>query len=202
MVSLPGMLLFTLQRKVLYIVYMPAGKEGPHVVLVDQNDRDIGTCSKLTAHVEGRLHRAISVFVFDTDDRLLLQRRATTKYHSPGLWTNTCCTHPHPGESPGAAAHRRLIEEMGFDCPLKASGSFIYRAVLTNGLVEHEYDQVFVGQFDGTPQPDPSEVAEWRRVGIEELLGDRDERSDAYTAWFWQALDKLIGDSVVIPTTD
>jgi len=170
---------------------MPTSNETPPVVLVDPKDREIGTCPKLTAHTEGKLHRAVSVFVFDGRDRLLLQRRADTKYHSGGLWSNTCCTHPHPSESPADAAARRLQEEMGFGCDLGPAGSFIYRAEFENGLIEHEYDHLFVGRFDGTPQPDPAEVCDWRWLSWDELTRDSGERPDNYTAWFWLALDGL-----------
>jgi len=161
-------------------------------VLVDALDRTIGTYPKLAAHREGRLHRAISVFVRDADQRLLLQRRATTKYHSGGLWSNTCCTHPMPDESTEAAAHRRLGEEMGFDCDLECSGHIIYHAVLAGGLIEHEYDYVFVGQFAGQPEPNPTEVADWRWIRVTDLLPQRDSAPEAYTAWLWPVLEHLL----------
>src|SRR5689334_1861243 len=109
-----------------------------YVIIVDPLDNEIGASEKLAAHREGKLHRAFSVFVFH-DDALLLQRRADSKYHSPGLWTNTCCSHPRPGEGLTVAAHRRLSEEMGFDCDLEPAFSFVYRAQFPNGLVEHEF---------------------------------------------------------------
>jgi isopentenyl-diphosphate delta-isomerase len=170
---------------------MSSSKEVPSVVLVDPNDREVGTCSKLSAHVEGKLHRAVSVFVFDRQDRLLLQRRAETKYHSGGLWSNTCCTHPYPSESPAAAADRRLQEEMGFGCELEPTGSFVYRAEFENGLIEHEYDHLFTGRFEGRPHPDPLEVGDWRWMTAAELSDDRQARPDDYTAWFWIALEVL-----------
>lgn len=180
---------------------------GDQVVLVDSHDRPIGTCPKLAAHLEGRLHRAISVLVSDRDRRLLLQRRAFSKYHSAGLWSNTCCTHPRPGESPAAAAHRRLREEMGFDCDLECSGSIIYRAVLPGGLVEHELDHVFTGQFAGRPAVNPAEVAGWRWVGVTKLMAERRSRSRYYTAWFWLVLQHLLdtgwpGPLLALPSRD
>ncbi len=161
------------------------------VILVDEHDREIGTEAKLSAHAAGKLHRAFSVFVFDTDGNLLIQRRAATKYHSGGLWSNTCCSHPRPGESVHEAAQRRLREEMGLECPLQAALSFTYRSELGNGLSEHEYDHVFVGQFDGNPAPDPAEVADWRWTSLEEVRADSAAHPDRYTAWFGIALKKL-----------
>ena len=125
------------------------------VILVDEHDREIGTDAKLSAHAAGKLHRAFSVFIFDTDGNMLLQRRAATKYHSGGLWSNTCCSHPRPGESVHEAAQRRLQEEMGLDCSLQLALSFTYRKELGNGLSEYEYNHVFLGQFNGTPAPNP-----------------------------------------------
>ena len=170
---------------------MAISNETPPVVLVDRKDREIGTCPKLTAHIKGKLHRAVSVFVFDRRDRLLLQRRADTKYHSEGLWSNTCCTHPYPSESPADAAARRLQKEMGFGCELEPAGRFIYRAEFENGLIEHEYDHLFLGRFDGRPHPDPSEVGDWRWMTADELSDDKRARPDDYTAWFWIALEVL-----------
>ena len=153
------------------------------VILVDEQDRVVGAGEKLRAHREGALHRAFSVFVFDAGGRLLLQRRARTKYHSGGLWSNTACGHPRPGEETGAAARRRLREEMNFDCELRASFRFIYRAELDGALVEHEYDHVFVGEYSGTPAPDPSEVEAWRWVGMDDLRRDLRERPWRYSYW-------------------
>jgi isopentenyl-diphosphate Delta-isomerase len=161
------------------------------VVLVDDHDGELGTESKLAAHVTGKLHRAFSVFVFDSAGRMLLQRRAATKYHSGGLWSNTCCGHPRPGEPVVAAATRRLREEMGFDCVLRPTFSFIYRAEVGNGLSEHEYDHVLVGRFDGTPNPSPEEVGAWRWADMDELSADVVEHADRYSAWFQIALEEL-----------
>jgi isopentenyl-diphosphate delta-isomerase len=161
------------------------------VVLVDRDDREVGTEEKLRAHQTGVLHRAFSVFVMDDQDRVLLQQRAAGKYHSGGLWTNTCCGHPRPGESVRRAAERRLQEEMGIDVDLAPSGRFLYRANLENGLVEHELDHVFVGRFDGAPSPDPGEAADWRwesRPQLEAAVAAHPER---FTAWLPLALRAL-----------
>lgn len=153
------------------------------VVLVDAEDREIGVGAKDHVHRCGSLHRAFSIFVFDGRGNLLLQRRANSKYHSAGLWSNTCCGHPRPGESTRTAPHRRLREEMGFDCDLVDIFSFIYRAELENGIVEHEYDHVFLGEYDGTPSVDPMEVAEWKFVPMSTLIPDIGARPDDYTYW-------------------
>ncbi len=153
------------------------------VVLVDECDREIGTEEKLAAHTAGVLHRAFSVFVFDGAGKVLLQRRARTKYHSAGRWANTCCGHPRPGEAVPAAAARRLVEEMGFSCPLRCVRSVLYRAGVGSGLVEHEYDHIFVGCFEGTPAPDPSEVEEWRWSSIETVADDVVEHAAHYATW-------------------
>jgi isopentenyl-diphosphate delta-isomerase len=161
------------------------------VVLVDALDRETGTEEKLAAHQAGRLHRAFSIFVFDMRGNLLLQRRSDGKYHSPGLWSNTCCGHPRPGEQVPDAAHRRLMEEMGFDCPLSYAFSFVYRAELENGLIEHELDHVFTGRFPDQPEPDPTEVSEWRRAPVTALLADLQRNRARYSAWLEQALTGL-----------
>ena len=162
------------------------------LVLVDENDREVGTESKLPVHVDGRLHRAFSVFVFDDAGKMLLQRRAVTKYHSAGLWSNTCCGHPRPGEPTEEAAHRRLVEEMRFDCPLQPVFNFKYRAELDNGLFEHEYDHVLVGTFDGSPTPDPQEVAGWRWAAVDDVSEDQIANPTSYSVWFRIALREFL----------
>lgn len=155
------------------------------VVLVDSDDRPVGTAGKMEAHLDGgRLHRAFSVIVFSPRGEILLQRRAATKYHSQSLWTNTCCSHPAPGEATIDAAHRRLREEMGFDTPLEEVFSFVYRARLDTGLTEYEYDHVFTGQFAGEPSCDPQEVEAWRWIDPQELRADIQARPERYTEWF------------------
>lgn len=162
------------------------------VVLVDEDDHVIGTEGKMAAHIAGKLHRAVSVFVFNTDGKLLLQQRAASKYHSAGLWSNTCCGHPRPEEKTDHAAHRRLQDEMGFDCPLRRDFDFVYKRQLNGGLVEHEYDHVFVGHHDDAPSPAPAEVADWRWVGADEVLTDLEANPDRYTAWFGLALERVL----------
>jgi isopentenyl-diphosphate delta-isomerase len=131
------------------------------VASVDENDNIIGEEEKIKAHQEGKLHRAFSIFVFNSKGQMLIQKRAKEKYHSGGLWTNTCCSHPRPGEPIEKAAHRKLKEEMGFDCEIKEIFSFIYKVKFDNGLFENEYDHVFLGKFDGKPMPDSTEVEDW-----------------------------------------
>ena len=154
------------------------------VVLVDENDQDLELMEKMEAHEKGLLHRAFSVFILNDKGELMLQRRALEKYHSGGLWTNTCCSHPRQGETVEAAAHRRLMEEMGFDCNIEKAFDFIYRAELDKGLTEHEVDHLFIGHFSGQPQINPDEVAEWKWLGIDDVRKDLAENPQNYTAWF------------------
>ena len=155
------------------------------VVLVDENDAPLGTMEKMEAHRDwGHLHRAFSVIVFTPRGEILLQRRAATKYHSQSLWTNTCCSHPAPGETTLEAAHRRLREEMGFDVPLQEVFSFVYRAGLDTGLTEYEYDHVLVGEFSGEPLCNPQEVDDWRWISPEVLKADMEAFPQKYSAWF------------------
>lgn len=161
------------------------------VILVDENDCQTGAMEKLQAHREGLLHRAFSVFVFDRQGRLLLQKRASGKYHSAGLWSNTACGHPRPGEDLRAAARRRLKEEMGFECELAQQFRFTYRTELENGLTEHECDYVLTGCFTGSPAPDESEVSEWKWIGANELLRDLSVNSESYTHWFKMAVSLM-----------
>ena len=163
-----------------------------HVILVDHTGREIGTQEKIQAHREGNLHSAFSIFIFNAVDELLLQRRARTKYHSAGLWTNTCCSHPRPGESYYNAARRRLNEEMGFDSELTGLFSFIYRIQLDNNLFEHELDQVFIGHYNGQPTPNPDEVDDWKWMNISALKQDVQEAPENYTYWFKLTLDRVV----------
>ena len=163
-----------------------------HVILVDSVGREIGTEEKLKAHREAKLHRAFSIFIFNTLGELLLQKRAETKYHSGGLWTNTCCSHPRLGESHDCAARRRLNEEMGFDCELTEVFSFIYHAELADNLFEHELDHVFIGHYDGQPVPNPDEVDDWKWIDIEELRREVGENGERYTYWFKLILDRVL----------
>ena len=160
------------------------------VILVDENDEEIGTAEKLAAHRSGDLHRAFSVFLYNEDGLVLLQRRAGTKYHSPGLWSNTCCGHPRPGEDTLAAASRRLTEELGISGELQHASTFRYQATLRDGLVEHEIDHVFTGLASGDPNPDPAEVSEWQWMTIEDVSAWLAREPGAFTAWFAGVFDR------------
>ena len=166
------------------------------VVLVNEHDEALGTAEKLRAHTEGWLHRALSVFVFDAEGRFLLQKRSPNKYHSGSLWSNTCCSHPIPDESPAAAAHRRLDEEMGFTCSLRPAFHFHYRATVGPNLTEHEYDHVFVGRVERAEiRPDPNEVADWTWMSPTELRDDLETHPDCYTVWFRHIVPSLLTDT-------
>lgn len=153
------------------------------VILVDEFDREVGTLGKLETHRQGLLHRAISVFVFHPDGRVMLQRRAADKYHSEGLWTNTCCSHPRPGESVAEAAARRLEEEMGIRCTLVPVHTFTYRVTFGNGLTEHEFDHAFVGITEEEPRLTLAEASDWMWMYPEDLLADLEARPERYTYW-------------------
>jgi isopentenyl-diphosphate delta-isomerase len=158
------------------------------LILVDRHDHAVGTGNKLQVHQDGALHRAFSIFVFDRRGRLLLQQRAVEKYHSGGLWTNTCCGHPCHGETDDVAAHRRLAEEMGFDCDLQEVAAITYHAQVSNNLIEHEYDHIYVGLFDGDPTPDPGEASNWVWVETPAVLKLIETQPDTFTAWFRKIL--------------
>lgn len=161
------------------------------VVLVNAQDEAIGTSAKMDVHEDGTLHRAFSVFIFDSAGRVLLQQRAQSKYHSGGLWSNSCCSHPRPGEPTLAAAHRRLHEELGVSCALEQAFHFIYCAEVGGGLIEHEFDHVYTGTFDGIPVPDPAEVADWRWVDPAELRGELATEPHRFTPWALIAFEEL-----------
>ncbi len=161
------------------------------VILVDLNDQPIGTMEKMEAHEKALLHRAISVFIFNNDGLWLLQQRTFDKYHSKGLWTNTSCSHPFPGEDSLAAANRRLSEEMGMRADLKEIFSFTYKQELENGLTEHEFDHVFVGYTNELPQPNPDEVMDYKYFSTNELLQDVKLNPDNYTVWFKLILERV-----------
>lgn len=161
------------------------------VILVDENDNEIGTEEKITAHEKAKLHRAFSVFIFNLSGEMLLQQRARSKYHSGGLWTNACCSHPRPGEDIEQAAHRRLKEEMGFDCPLKKVFHFIYKTELDHGLNEYEFDHVFIGKYDGSINPDPQEVENFKWISMADLKNEIDILPERYTVWFKIALNEI-----------
>jgi len=154
------------------------------VILVDENDNQIGLMPKMEAHEKAVLHRAFSVFVFNENNELMLQQRALLKYHSPGLWTNTCCSHQRDGESNLVAGKRRLFEEMGFTTELKETTSFIYKAPFENGLTEHEFDHILVGTYEGTPNINEEEVVAWKWMDLESVKKDIKNHPENYTAWF------------------
>ncbi|MFH0837453.1 MAG: isopentenyl-diphosphate Delta-isomerase [Candidatus Aenigmatarchaeota archaeon] len=163
------------------------------IILVDKNDNEIGFMEKMAAHENGgTLHRAFSIFIFNSKGEMLLQLRAKKKYHFGNLWTNTCCSHPNKGESLENAVHRKLNQEFGFDCDLKEIFSFIYKADFTNGLAEHELDHVFVGRFDNQPQPNPDEIDDYKWIDPLELQKDVENNPDNYTPWFKICLNRVL----------
>lgn len=161
------------------------------VILVNENDQQIDLCEKFEAHKKGLLHRAISVFVFNSKNELILQQRALTKYHTPGLWSNTCCTHPRENELPIDAAKRRLMEEMGFVCELTFIDKIIYKAEFDNGLIEHELDHIFIGFFDGNIIPNPKEVNDFRIMKIHDLKTLILQNPKLFTDWFKIIFNKI-----------
>jgi len=161
------------------------------VILVDENDIQTGLSGKMEAHEKALLHRAVSVFIINSKGEWILQRRAFDKYHSNGLWTNTCCTHPHPGESVFDAARRRLSEEMGISCNVTWLFSFIYREKLDNELTEHEFDHVFLGVTDNEPVINISEVEEWEKISYPDLHSDIIQNPDKYTYWFREVYERV-----------
>lgn len=164
------------------------------VILVDSDDRELGTTEKLRAHEEGLLHRAFSVFIFNSDGRMLIQRRALSKYHSGGLYTNACCSHPRPGELTVDAAHRRLREEMGFDCEIEFVFPLVYRADLDHRLFENEYDHVFLGIYDGKVIPDSDEVQEYQWIEADQLKDWMKDKPDDFTVWFTLSVARVIDE--------
>ncbi|WKA64105.1 isopentenyl-diphosphate Delta-isomerase [Pectobacterium aroidearum] len=154
------------------------------VVLVDENDKPTGVMEKQEAHVKGALHRAITVYIFNSRQQLLLQQRAEEKYHSGGLWSNTCCSHPAPGEETQQAAHRRLYEEMGLRCELTPMFTLTYRLPLDNGLIEHELGHVYFGVTDDLPQINPDEVSSYEYQSIDNIAQRMAETPEQFTAWF------------------
>lgn len=161
------------------------------VILVNQKDEQIGLMPKLEAHEKALLHRAFSVFIFNDKNELMLQQRALNKYHSPGLWTNTCCSHQRDGESNIQAGKRRLQEEMGFVVDLKETTSFIYKAPFDNGLTEHEFDHIMIGSYNDEPVINPDEVAHWKWMTLEDVKTDMALHPDHYTEWFKIIFEKF-----------
>lgn len=160
------------------------------VILVDKEDKKIGEEEKLKAHLEGKLHRAFSILIFNSRGELLIQKRAKTKLHSPGLWSNTCCSHPKPNEEITMAAKRRLKEEVGIETDLKEIFSFIYKAKSGN-FIEHEFDHVFFGRFDGSPKINKKEVEDFKWIGLKELKRDVKRYPRKYTFWFKKILKNV-----------
>ncbi|QED37651.1 isopentenyl-diphosphate Delta-isomerase [Antarcticibacterium arcticum] len=161
-----------------------------NVILVNEKDEQIGLMPKMEAHQKGILHRAFSVFVFNQKNELMLQQRAHSKYHSPGLWTNTCCSHQREGESNIEAGKRRLEEEMGFSTELKDTISFIYKAPFDNGLTEHEFDHILVGKYEKDPVLNPEEASAFKWMSLENVKKDMEVNPEIYTAWFKIIFDK------------
>lgn len=162
-----------------------------YVVLVNESDQEIGVMEKLQAHQESQLHRAFSIFVFNDKNQLLLQKRNPKKYHSGGLWTNTCCGHPRPNEKNKEAATRRLKEEMGFEVQLNKEFSFIYKSNFENGLTEYEYDHVYYGCYNDFPEPNPLEVSDWKFLDWSKLIEDIEKKPSDYTVWFKICVEKI-----------
>ena len=165
--------------------------EEENVILVNQNDEQIGLMPKMEAHEKAVLHRAFSVFVLNDKNEIMLQQRASHKYHSPLLWTNTCCSHQRDGETNIQAGSRRLFEEMGFETGLKELFHFIYKAPFDNGLTEHELDHVMIGYYNHEPKINPDEVENWKWMSIEEVAKDIQLQPEIYTVWFKIIFDEF-----------
>jgi len=161
------------------------------VILVNIHDEALGSMEKMEAHIKGKLHRAFSVFIFNASGEMLLQQRAINKYHSGGLWTNACCSHPSPGEDTSSAALRRLKEEMGFSTPLKKIFAFIYEATFENGLTENEFDHVFAGEYDGEININTEEASAYSYKPVKEIKDLLKIQPQNYTAWFQIAFPKI-----------
>ena len=162
-----------------------------NVILVNEKDEPIGLMPKLEAHQKAVLHRAFSVFVLNQNNEIMLQQRAEHKYHSPLLWTNTCCSHQREGETNIQAGQRRLFEEMGFVTELNELFHFIYKAPFDNGLTEHELDHVMIGRFDSEPKINPDEVASWKWMTIDSVKNDMKNNPELYTIWFKIIFDEF-----------
>lgn len=158
-------------------------KMSEQIILVDEKDNQIGTGEKMATHRQGLLHRAFSIFVFNDQGQVMLQQRAKSKYHSGGKWSNTCCSHPRKGESLDQAVHRRLQDEMGFDCELSEKTSLIYKVALDHGLIEHEYLHVYSGLYDGQPKLNPEEADDYKWLTLEELTKDITKQPEIYSEW-------------------
>lgn len=166
-----------------------------NVILVDKNDNQIGVEEKIKAHKEAKLHRAISIFIFNSKNELMLQKRAKNKYHCGGLWSNTVCSHPNPDETVEEAVHRRLNQEMGFDCDMKEIFSFIYTIKFDNGLTENEFDHVFIGKYEKNPVLNREEAGGFKWITIDELKKEINKNPEKYTYWMKQILDRVDNES-------
>lgn len=162
------------------------------VILVNEKDEPVGSMEKMEAHRKAVLHRAFSVFIFNSKGEMLLQQRAVNKYHSGGLWTNACCSHPAPGEKVSDAARRRLKEEMGFTTSLEKIFEFVYQSKFDNGLTEHEYDHVFTGTYDGQIVPNPNEAKDFCYKRLDDIQLSLTSHPEKYTAWFHIAFPKVL----------
>lgn len=162
------------------------------IILVDESDREVGSTGKLEAHQQGLLHRAFSIFVFNSDGKMLLQKRSRTKYHSDGLWSNTCCSHPRPGHAIESEAQRKLLQEMGFVCPLERAFHFTYRVVFNYNLIEHEVDHVFIGRYDGDPVPNPEEADDWKWMDVEDLKDQLQQHPEQYSYWLKICIEQVL----------
>ncbi|MEM3781494.1 MAG: isopentenyl-diphosphate Delta-isomerase [Candidatus Micrarchaeaceae archaeon] len=172
---------------------MPSNSSRQQVILVDEQDNPIGVADKLKAHQNGaQLHRAFSIFIFNHKGQTMLQKRALGKYHSEGKWSNTCCSHPAVGESVLESAHRRLKEEMGFDCDLSKQFHFVYKAEVGNGLTEWEYDHVLFGVYERAPELNKEEASDYAWMSLEDLKADIEKNPDKYTAWLRICINKVI----------
>ena len=165
-----------------------------HIVIVDENDLEIGVGEKLLVHLHGIQHRAFSVFVINAKGQLLLQRRAMDKYHSAGLWTNTCCSHALPNTDIETVVHERIQAEMGFDCPIQWLFKFSYKVGFENGLIENEIDHVYLGFYDGNPLPEPSEVCEWKWLSFAEIVNEIEQKPEDFTYWFRHVFQTFVSE--------
>jgi len=170
-----------------------------HVILVNERDEWVGSMEKIAAHQAGKLHRAFSVFVLNDQNEMLVQQRADGKYHSGGLWSNACCSHPRPGESTLTAAHRRLKQELGFDCELRALFHLRYSLGVGNGLVENEYDHIFIGTYSKPVVPDSEEVKAYNYISLSQLADWMAKEPDSFTGWFKLAMPQFLEKTGILP---
>jgi len=174
------------------------GLIAPHVILVDADDCAIGTMEKMEAHEKGLLHRAFSIFLFNDAGEMLIHRRALTKYHCGGQWSNACCSHPIKGKELEACVRDKLFQEMGIEAVTEKAFEFVYRAELPNGLIEHEYDHVFFGSYNSAPRPNPHEVSDWRYAPIERLRSELKNHPELFTPWFRIIFERVAQHYVTI----